>query len=77
MSFIPAMQYLAGLPVFGFIYWILDNIVTELDATGVGLTGDTYTFLLFLWTAILIVYLIFGGWWVVRKYNEQEYIGGR
>ena len=31
--------------------------------------------LLYIWTGAIIIYLIFGGYWVIRKYNEREYRG--
>ena len=76
MSFIPVIQYLAGLVVFGAVYWIMDGILTEIKGTGLAVAGDAYNLLLYLWVGIIIIYLIFGGWWVVRKYNERQYMGG-
>jgi len=40
--------------------------------TGVSITGTTYDFIMLMWKGILLVYLIFGGIWVIRRYNEQE-----
>ena len=76
MSFIPVLEYLAGIAVFGFTYWLMDNILTEIAQSGITLrTGNTYDLLFYLWVGILFIYLIFGGWWLVRKYNEKEYVG--
>ena len=78
MSFLPVIEYLAGLTAFGFFYWIMNGVLDELRATGIQETGDVYTLLVhYLWVAILIIYLLFGGWWLVRKYDEHEYMGGR
>jgi len=66
-----------GLAVFGFVYWFMDGIVDELTALGIHTTCDTYTLMTYFWTSILIVYLIFGGWWLVRKYDEWQYQRGR
>ena len=76
MSFIPVLEYLAGLPVFGFFYWLMDNILTEIAGVGVHQTGNVYDLLFYLWVGILFIYLIFGGWWLIRKYNEKEYMRG-
>ena len=76
MSFIPVMQYLAGIVVFGFFYWLFNGILDSFKEANIVVTGSTYNILLYLWTGILIIYLVFGGWWVVRKYNEKEYQGG-
>jgi len=73
LSFIPVLQYLGGAAVLGFIGWVLDGILNTLIDVGIHETGDVYDFLMYLWTAVFIVYLVFGGWWMVRKYNEIEY----
>lgn len=73
MSYLPVIEYLAGLTVFGFVYWILDSIVTELKRTSISQTGYTYDLILYVWVGIILLYLIFGGMWVIRKYNEAEY----
>lgn len=75
MSFIPVLEYLAGLTVFGFVYWLMDGIMDNLRASGIGEGGSVYDLLFFLWAGILVVYMIFGGWWLVRKYNEREPFG--
>ena len=75
MSAIPVLQYLGGLGVFGFVYWLMDNIVEEFMVLGIHETGNAYDFILYMWAAIVLVYMIFGGWWVIRKYNQQQYGG--
>lgn len=76
MSFIPVMQYLAGIAVFGFFYWLFDGMLDMFKDTELAVSSNAYNLLLYLWVGILIIYLIFGGFWVVRKYNEREYMGG-
>ena len=76
MSFIPVLQYGIGIGFFGFIYWLLDAIMDEFVSLGIHENGDIYTLLMYMWTGVLLIYLIFGGWWVIRKYNENEYMQG-
>lgn len=77
MSFIPVMGYLMGLGVFGFTYWLMDGILDDFISVGVHETGNVWSFLQYGWWGLLVVYLIFGGIWVIKKYNENEYnIGG-
>jgi len=76
MSFVPVLQYIVGLGAFGFCYWLTNGIVTSFIESGASQTGTTMDLLHAFWTGIIIVYLIFGGWWVIRKYNEAEYRGG-
>jgi hypothetical protein len=69
--------YIIGLVVFGFIYWLLDNILTIIIATNV---ADTTTFncwalLLYVWAGIVIVYVIFGGIWLVKSFRTQTEAG--
>ena len=73
MSFIPVVSYVAGIFTFGFLFWILDSIKEAVQTYSS--TGDVYNLMLYFWTGSLIVYLIFGGWYVVRLYNEQNYYG--
>ena len=75
MSFIPVFMYLTGMAVFGFFYHLLDGILDDILASGVGESGTLLDLLLYLWAGMLIVYLIFGGWWMIRKYNESQYRG--
>jgi len=67
MSFIPVLQYGVGLGIFGFIYWLLDGIMDDFVAVGIHETGSIYTFLTFVWAAVVVIYLIFGGWWVIKQ----------
>ena len=78
MSFLPVMEYLAGLAVFGFVYWIIDDILSEILNVGYPLmvSGQVYNLYSYLWVGIILLYLIFGGWWLVRKFNEKQYQGG-
>jgi hypothetical protein len=75
MSFIPVMMYLTGLAVFGFIYWLLDGIEKIFVGTGLAVAGDTYDILLYLWLGIIVVYVLFGGIWLIRSYNESVNMG--
>lgn len=74
MSFVPVLYYVTGLGTFGFIYWLLDGILDTFIETGVYTSSNTWDLLLYLWIAIIFVYIIFGGIWLIRKYNEKEYI---
>lgn len=76
MSFVPVLEYLAGIAAFGFIYWIMDGVLGALRSSGVSATGDVYNLMFYMWAAILLIYLLFGGWWLVRKYDERKYPGG-
>jgi len=60
--------------VFGFIYWLLDNI--QVHFRDLSEKGDVFDILKYFWTGIIIIYLILGGYWVVRKYTEREYTFG-
>jgi hypothetical protein len=73
MGFIPVLQYFAGLGVFGFLWWLLDGILDIFIAVNMHQSGDAYDLLTALWSGIIILYLIFGGIWLVRKYNEDQY----
>ena len=71
MSFLPVIEYLGGLCFFGFSYWLLNGIRTEIQT--VSETGNVYDLAIWVWVGIIFLYLIFGGIWVVRKYTHPEY----
>jgi len=73
MSFIPVLQYCVGIAVFGFVYYLLDGILEEFLNVGVHKTNLTFEFLFYMWAGSLIVYLIFGGWWVIREYAVKGF----
>ena len=69
MGFIYVMEYLLGLVFFGIGYWLLDGIKIELES--VSSNTDVFTLANYLWTGAIIIYLIFGGIWVSRRYTEK------
>jgi len=66
--------YLIAFPVFGFIYWLLDNIMNVMEATNIADTTSftVWDFLMFVWYGIVVVYVIFGGIWLVKSFSSQE-----
>jgi hypothetical protein len=65
--------YIIGLVVFGFIYWLLDNMMTLFKAANVAdtTTFSCWTLLICVWAGIVIVYVIFGGLWLIRSFQSQ------
>lgn len=77
-SFIPVVLYLLGLTVFGFITWMLDGILAIFVSLNLANTTSlgAYDILRFIWYGIVVIYLIFGGIWLIRTYNEYQYQQG-
>ena len=75
MSFVHVFEYLGGLAMFGFLYWLLDGIKESLE-TAVSPSGDVYDLYTYVWTGAIIIYLIFGGIWLARTYAELKEQGG-
>ena len=73
MSFIPVKRYIIGIVVMGFAGWLLNGIKEAFTTPGIHETGSVWTLLDYIWIGGFIVYLIFGGIWLVRKYNEDQY----
>lgn len=76
MSFIPALSYFAGMGVLGFVGWLLDGILQDFVDVGIHESGTVFSFFMYIWSAVFIVYLVFGGYYVIRLYNEDQYRGG-
>ena len=72
MGFTNVVLYLIGLVVFGFVYWILNGIVDIIKVAGIHNTTDftSYDLLMLVWGGIVVVYLIFGGVWLIRCYQR-------
>lgn len=77
-SFIPVVLYFIGLILFGFLTWLLDGILGMFRALGLQNTTDfgAYDILIYIWYGVVVVYIIFGGIWLVRTYNERQYQEG-
>lgn len=73
MSFLPVIIYGSGIVVFGFLYWLLDGILREFINAGVHTTGNAFNLLMYLWVGCIVIYILFGGMWLIRKYSEAEY----
>lgn len=77
-SFIPVVLYIVGITVFGFLTWLFDGILGQFRALGIHNTTDlgAYDILIFIWYGIVVIYLIMGGIWLIRTYNERQYQEG-
>jgi len=72
MSAIPTIMYLGGIFTFGFLWWLLNGIKNEFE--GYSETGSVFDLMNYFWLGIIIVYLLFGGYWLIRIYNEKQYM---
>lgn len=81
MSFIPVMEYLAGIFVFGFVKLIFNDVIDAVKV--VSATGDVYDLGEFLWVGIVIVYIVGGAIYLWLTYTRPayqlpwDYSGGR
>jgi len=66
-----AFDYLFGLGVFGFFYWILNGILVEFRP--VSETGSIYDWANYMWSASVIIYLVFGAFWFFRVLKEWQF----
>lgn len=73
-SAIPALSYILANIVFGLTMWFLNGIFVELRF--VSETGDVYNFGLWMWDAIIIVFIIGSGFWLIRQYTKKAYRWG-
>ena len=72
------IMYLIGFPVFGMIYWLLDNILTIIIPMNFQDTTNfmsTFELVRYIWAGIVIVYLLFGGIWMMRVFTQDTMPG--
>lgn len=74
MSFIPVLEYIAGIFAFAFVYLICDDIILSIDVV----VGETYVYDLgmYIWTALAIIYTIGGAFWLWKQYTAPKYYQG-
>lgn len=70
-----AMDYIAGLGIVGFIWAVMHEVVSGVDA-GITNSGDVYTLAMGIWDVILILYLLFGAFWLFRVVKEWQFERG-
>ena len=76
MSFIPVMEYIVSYIAFGITYWLLFGIMGMFIDSGVHYPGDTYNLLHYYWEGVVLVFIVFTGIYVVRKYQKFDRTGG-
>ena len=64
-------EYLGGLFFFGLIYWILDGILPFFAVLSV--TGDVYNLAMYIWQASVILYLVFGIWYLIIRIKTWKF----
>lgn len=70
MSMLPVLEYFAGLGLMGLGYWLFDGIKTEIQTASA--VTDVYTLANYAWAGMLLIYLLFGGIWLIRRYAEKN-----
>ena len=65
-----AFDYLIGLGVMGFLYYILNLILPSFEV--ISATGTVHDLANMIWTGVLIMYLVFGPFWFWNKLKEYD-----
>ena len=68
---VKVFDYLIGLAVFGFVYFILANPVNILNNT-LGPLVENNDWVMYLWYGSLVVYLIFGAFYFLSSVKGEE-----
>jgi len=76
MSAGPVIGYVFGIGIFAAAGWFLNGIKDAILGVGLHQNNDVLVFFQYVWTATFILFLIFGGIYVIRQYNEKSYTGG-
>ena len=64
--------YLAAFMVMGFLYWILNEIIIMFRPHSE--TGTVFTLTNYLWDGLLLIFMVFGTFWLIRKLKEWEVV---
>jgi len=65
------MEYLGANAVFGLVWWFLNGLFVEFQF--VSATGDVYELGLWLWVAIIIVFIFGSSLWLINQYRKPAY----
>ena len=68
-----AFEYLFAFVAFGLARWLFDGILPFFQV--ISKTGTVYTYCNYIWTASLVVFLIFSAFWFWNKLKEWQYVG--
>jgi hypothetical protein len=69
-SILYVLEYFAGFPIFGLIYWILNGILVDISVVS---TNSVVTdFSSMIWTGSLVIYIIVGALWLPSKIKELK-----
>lgn len=63
-----ALDYFMGFAIFGLVYWFLNGILVEFQVFSA--TNITYTYATWLWHGSLVIYIVFGIFWLPRVLKE-------
>lgn len=73
MGFVLVTSYLLGVGMYGFLYYIIDNILMN-DLITHSYGGMTEATLLMLWHATLPVVIIGGAVWLLMNMQKREVV---
>lgn len=65
-----AFDYVIGLGVFGFTYWLLNGILPAFQVMST--TGTIYQLAMFFWAGAVVIYLVFGPFYFWNKLKEYN-----
>ena len=65
-----AFDYLASIPVFGIVYYMLNIILV--DMSGISMRGDVYDLANYVWVAAIVIHIILGAFWFLNKIKENQ-----
>jgi len=69
-----ALDYIIGILLFGLVWGILNLAMSPMAVLMEA--GDLKTIANIFWYGTLVIYLIFGAFWLPRKIKEWDYYSG-
>jgi len=75
MSAAPALAYVIGIGIFSIAGWFLNGIKDVFVDSNIYTSNSVFTLFQYVWTGAFIIFLIGGGLYLIRQYNEKQYQG--
>ena len=72
MGYVLVTGYLIGIGLYGFLYYLIDNLITDMLTYSYG--GMTEVTLLMIWHATPLIVIVGGAIWLLMNMQKREVV---